>query len=191
VENDKILGVEKIVYQGELGEQKIYVLPNAEAVDQVLSQLREGGMSDTLQISMSPHQAGRETKPHDTLLDDMASRLQAISDTSVANSLTYTMKEVEELLGEEYLAIDGEQKVYVLPDNAAVDQLLSNFKSLRTGAITQSQMWRKTDVGGYNQEQSEIIEAMNKRIEQLELLLNLTPGQDTETMDKEKKKSRP
>jgi len=191
VEIDKILGVEKIVYQGELGEQKVYVLPNVEAVDQVLAQLREGGVSDTLQISMSPHQAGREPKPHDTLLDDMASRLKTITDTPTANPLTHTMREIEELLGEEYLAIDGEQKVYVLPDNAAVDQLLSNFKSLRTGEITQSQMWRKTDIGRYNQEQSEIIEAMNKRIEQLELLLNLTPDQKTETMDKEKNKSRP
>jgi len=187
MEIEKILGVEQIVYQGEEGEQKIYVLSDVEAIEQVLAKLREGGVSDNIQLSLSPRRAGQESKQHDTLLDDMASRLQAITDTPTADPLNHTMGEIEELLGEEYLAVDGEQKVYVLPDDLAVEKLLGNFKGLRTGEVKQSQMWRKTDIKKYNKEQSDIIEAMNKRIEQLEFLLNQTAGQDTEVMDKDKK----
>ena len=181
---EKILGVEQVVYQSEDGEQKIYVLPNEEAVEQLVAKLREGGVSDTIQMSLSPKRAGQENQQRDTLLDDMASRLQAITDTPIETPLTHTLGEIEELLGEEYLAIDGEQKVYVLPDNLAVDQLLSNFKSLRTGAITQSQMWRKTDVKIGNKEQSDRIEAMDKRIQRLEFLWSQIVGQVTEVMDK-------
>ena len=185
MEIEKILGLEQVVYQGKDGEQKMYILPDEQAVEQLLAKLREGGVSDTIQLSLSsPHLEEQESKKRDTLLDDMANRLQAITDTPIAKPLTHTMGEVEELLGEEYLAIDGEQKVYVLPDKAAVEQVLSNFKGLRTGEVKQSQMWRKTDIKIDNKEQRDIIEAMDKRIQRLEFLLNQKAGQDTETMNK-------
>lgn len=82
------------------------------------------------------------------------------------------IEEIEKILGKEYAVFDGEQKVYVLPENVDVDQLLSNFKGLRTGEIKQSQMWRKTDANLGTKEQSDIIEAMDKRIQQLEILLS-------------------
>lgn len=99
--------------------------------------------------------------------------------TPIAKELTHTMEEIEELIGEKYLAIDGEQKVYILPDNATVEQVLSNFKGLQTGEIKQSQIWRKTDIKLDNQEQRDIIAAMDKRIKRLELLLNQKAGHDT------------
>lgn len=184
MEIEKILGVEQVVYQNEDGEQKIYVLSGEEAVEQVLAKLREGGMSDTVQLSLPPRQAGQESK-EDTLLDDMADRLRTITETPTANPLTHTIEEIEALLGEEYLAIDGEQKVYVLPEGVDVDQLLSNFKGLRTGEIKQSQMWRKTDVKIDNKEQREIIEAMDKRIKRLEFLLNQATGKDRNVSNEE------
>jgi len=185
VEIEKIPGVEQIIYQGEDGEQKMYILPDEGAVEQLLAQLRDGGVSDTIQLSLSPHQVGAESKQHDPLLDDMARRLQTITDIPTASPLTHTIGEIEELLGEEYLAIDGEQKVYVLPDDRAVNQLLSNFKGLRTGEIKQSQMWRKTDIKIGNKDQSEIIAAMDKKIKRLEFLLNQKAEQDETVIDKE------
>lgn len=187
MEIEKILGVEQVAYQGEDGEQKIYLLPNEEAVAQLLAKLREDGMNDTIQLSLSPHRPGQESKQHDTLMDEMASHLQTITDTPIVGALTHDIGEIEAFLGKEYLAIDGEQKVYVLPEDVDVGQLLSNFKGLRTGEIKQSQMWRKTDVKIGNKEQSDIIEAMDKRIRRLEFLLNQAAGQENKTDDKESK----
>lgn len=187
MEIEKIPGVEKVVYQREDSEQKIYVLSGEETVEQVLAKLREGGVSDTVQLSLSPRQAGQESKEHDTSLDDMANHLRAITETPTTNPLTHTIGEIEAFLGEEYLALDGEQKVYVLPEGVDVDQILSNFKGLRTGEIKQSQMWRKTDVKIDNKEQREIIEAMDKRIKRLELLLNQATGKDNSVSTEELK----
>ncbi|MBC8014604.1 MAG: hypothetical protein H7X79_02545 [Sporomusaceae bacterium] len=179
MEIEKIPGVEQVIYQSEDGEQKIYVLPNQETVDQVLAKLLEGGVSDTLELSLSPQ--GQESKQRDTLLEDMASRLKAITDTPTG---ACTLGEIEELLGEEYLAVDGEQKIYVLPENVAIEEVLSNFKGLRTGEIKQSQMWRKTESKIYNKEQSDKIEAMDKRIRELESLLDQATGQENKVNDK-------
>lgn len=93
-------------------------------------------------------------------------------------TLTHTMGEIEELLGKEYLAIDGAQKVYVLPENVDVEELLGNLKGLRTGEIKQSQMWRRTDIQIGNTEDKEVIMSMDKRITRLESLLNQMIGQD-------------
>lgn len=167
---EKILNVEHLVYQGEEDEQKIYILPDSEAVEDLLRKLRDGGVSDTLQVSLSTQTQVKQERSHgDTLLDDMVVRLQAITDTPTA-PLSDPMGEVEELLGN-YLAVDGEQKVYVLPSDVNVEQILGSVVGLRTGEIKQSQMWRKTEVKIDNKEQREIIEAMDQRIRRLELLL--------------------
>jgi len=175
---EKILNAEHLVYQTEEGEQKIYILPDTQSVEQLLGQLRECGISDTAQVSLSTQpQAMQESSPRDTVLDDMASRLNAITDTNTV-PLSNPMGEVEQLL-EKYLAVDGEQKVYVLPNDLSVEQILSSLPGLRTGEIKQSQMWRKTDVKIDNKEQREIIEAMDMRIKRLEILLNQVTGQES------------
>ncbi|WP_378953216.1 hypothetical protein [Pelosinus sp. sgz500959] len=184
MEIEKILGVEQIVYQGEDSEQKIYVLPDEEALEQVLAKLREGGLSDTIQLSLSQGRAGQESEHHDTVLDDIAARLQTITNSPTTNPLAHTMSKVEELLGD-YLAVDGEQKVYVLPNDLNIEQILDSVAGIRTGEITQSQMWRKTDVTIDNKEQSKILEeittcvqTMDKRLRRLEYLLNQVADQD-------------
>jgi len=167
----KILNAEHLAYQVAEGEQKIYILPDAEAVEQLLRKLREGGVSDTPEVSLSDQpQAKQESSPRDTLLDDMAARLQAITETPTG-PLAHPLGEVEQLL-EKYLAVDGEQKIYVLPSAINVEEILGSVAGLRTGEIKQSQMWRKTDVKMNDKEQRESIEALDKRIRRLELLLN-------------------
>ena len=169
---EKIINPEHLAYHAEEGGQKVYILPDAGAVEQLLGKLKEMGVSDTLETSLNTcHQAGQETKPRDTLLDDMAARLRTINDTPAANPLSQSMGQVEQVLSQ-YLAFDGEQKVYVLPSDVNVEQVLGSLTGLRTGEVKQSQMWRKTDVKVDNKEQREIIEAMDKRIRRLEFLLN-------------------
>ena len=187
---EKILNIEHLTYQTEAGEQKVYILPDAEAVEELLSKLRDGGVSDTLQVPLSGQpQAKQENIPRDTLLDDMAARLQTITETPTANPLTNAMDEVEQLLGD-YLAADGEQKVYVLPKDLNVDGILGSVIGLRTGEIKQSQMWRKTDVKIDHREQSKMIgslttsiQEMDQRIRRLEFLLNQATGQECKEKD--------
>jgi len=167
---EKLLSVEPVAYQTEEGEQKIYILPDGEAVEQLLGRLGECGMSDTAQVSLSAQsQTMQGSSSPDPLLDDMAAHLEQITNTTAP--LSYPMSQVEQFL-EKYLAVDGEQKVYVLPSDVNADQILGSLPGLRTGEIKQSQMWRKTDIKIDNKEQREIIEAMDKRIRRLELLLN-------------------
>lgn len=170
--------VEQVVFQGEEGEQKVYVLPDEEAVEQLLAKLREDGVSDTIQLSLSPKGAGQENKQQDIPLDKMANRVRGMIETPIATTLTPTMGGIEELLGDEYLAIDGEQKVYVLPEGVAAEELLSNVKGLRTGEIKQSQLWRKTDIHMGSREDKEVIAAMDQRIQRLESLLKQMIHQD-------------
>lgn len=162
-------GVEQVIYKGEEGEQKVYVLPNEEVVEQLLAKLREDGVSDTIQLSLSSKGKEQGSKQQSIPLDEMANRLRGIIEEPITETLTPSMGEFEALLGDEYLAIDGQQKVYVLPENVAAEELLSNLKGLRTGEIKQSQMWRKTDV--QMGEDKEVIAAMDKRIQRLEGLL--------------------
>lgn len=101
--------------------------------------------------------------------------------------------EIEKILGVEqivYHSEDGEQKIYVLPDDFNIEQILGNVPGLRTGEITQSQMWRKTDVMLDHKEQSKTlgeittcVQAMDKRIERLEYLLNQVVGHDRKGND--------
>jgi len=176
---EKILNVEHLKYQTEEGEQKVYILPDAETVEQVLTRLRECGVSDTAQVTLSGQAQARQASSPDPLLDDMTTHLQAITDTPSAPLSSHPMGKVEQLL-DNYLAVDGEQKVYVLPSDVNVDQILSSLPGLRTGEIKQSQMWRKTDVFIENKEQKAIIEAMDKRIRRLELLLAQVAEQEND-----------
>lgn len=181
---EDVLGVEQVVFQSEEGEQKVYVLPDEEAVEQLLAKLREDGVSDTIQLALSRKGAGQENKQQDIMLDEMASRLRGITETPIAMALPPAMGEIEELLGDEYLAMDGEQKVYVLPEGMAAEELLSNVKGLRTGEIKQSQLWRKTDIQMGSREDKEIIAAMDQRIQRLESLLKQMIAQDTQGKSK-------
>lgn len=187
MEMEKIVGAEQIIYQDEEGEQKIYILPDQEAVEKLLAKLNDSGLSDTIELSLSRLGAGqKENKQHDPLLAEMKNGLQGMADTPTPNPLHYhSMEEIEKVLGEENLVFDGEQKVYVMPKNIDIDQLLGNFKGLRTGEIKQSQMWRKTDNKIGSKEQSDMIEAMDKRIRRLEFLLSQAVGQEQKTDNNE------
>jgi hypothetical protein len=94
-------------------------------------------------------------------------------------------KEIEEMLDEKYLAADGEQKVYVLPEGFDVDQLVSNLTGGRTGESKQSQMWRKTDVGleekgvdGLLGKMTTHVQGIDKRLRRIEMLLQQTTVTD-------------
>ncbi len=98
--------------------------------------------------------------------------------------------EIEKILGGEHLAYysqESEQKIYVLPEEVDVTQLLGDVGMLHTGEIKQSQMWRKTDSGINNQDQHAIIEAMDKRIKRLEFLLEKATRQNYKDVDLEVK----
>lgn len=173
---NKFLHGEHVTYQNETGEQKIYVLPNAEAVEQMVAKLRESGLSDTVKVTLSAEpQPKSNSKNHDTLLDDMGTCLQQMTKPSPTPK---PVGDIEQLFSE-YLALDGEQKVYVLPADLKVDQILGSVNGIRTGEIKQSQMWRKTDVKIDSNNQSTLIEEihndfakMDQRIKRLEYLLN-------------------
>ena len=165
-------GIEKVAYQSTDGEQKFYVLPDEEAVEQLLAKLREDGVSDTIQLSLSSKGKGQENEQQHSPLHDMANRLRGITENPTTKDADYTMGEIGELLGDKYLAMDGEQKVYVLPENVAPEEILGNLKNLRTGEIKQSQMWRKTEIQVGTREEKEAISEMDKRIQRLEILLN-------------------
>lgn len=180
----EVSGVEELTYQREDGEQKIYILPNEETVEEVLAKLCEEGISDTIQLSLPCNQAEPTSKAQDPLLADISSQLQGMNANQTTDSV---VPGIEELFGNEYLAIDGEQKVYILPEDVPVDKLLGDFKGLRTGEIKQSQMWRKTDIPINKQVEKEIIAAMDKRIQRLEVLLNQKISEDAEKVGKENK----
>ncbi len=173
---NKFLRKEHVTYQNETGEQKIYILSNAEAVEQIITRLRESGLSDTAKVTLSAEpQPESKSKNHDTLLDDMGTCLQQMIKPSPTPK---PVGDIEQLFSE-YLALDGEQKVYVLPTDLNVDQLLSSVNGIRNGEIKQSQMWRKTDVTVDSNNQSTLIEEihtdfekMDQRIRRLEYLLH-------------------
>ena len=117
---NKFLRKEHVTYQNETGEQKIYILSNAEAVEQIITRLRESGLSDTAKVTLSAEpQPESKSKNHDTLLDDMGTCLQQMIKPSPTPK---PVGDIEQLFSE-YLALDGEQKVYVLPTDLNVDQL--------------------------------------------------------------------
>lgn len=197
MDTEKFLNAEHLNFQVKEDEPNFYILPDDKAVDQLLSKLKEKGLSDTIQVSLSAQSQVKQTnQEYDTLLDDMAARLQVITDTPpdvppastptipADTTLNNTMSDVERLLSD-YLAVDGEQKVYLLPNDLNADQFLGSFAGLRTGEIKQSQMWRKTDVSFNNKEQNNIMteinarfQAIDQRLQHLELLLNQTTGRD-------------
>lgn len=165
MEIEKILGVEELTYQGEDGEQKVHMLSDAEAVEQLLNKLQETGISDTIQVSSSTQfRAGKEAENHDASPQDIGARLRASTVNSPDNSLM-AVDEIGQLLAEKYLAIDGEQKVYLLPDSIDVEQILESLPGLQTGEIKQSQMWRKTEVKIDTKERSKIMVEMNNRFQ--------------------------
>lgn len=181
---EDVSGVEALAYHGADGEGKFYLLPNEEVVEQIVAKLCEEGISDTIQLSLSRNQAEPAHKQQGPLLEDMVSHLQGMK---VAPSISSVDPGIEEVLGKEYLAIDGEQKVYVLPENVPVEELLGNFKSLRTGEVKQSQMWRKTDVPVNSHVEKAIIAAMEKRIQRLEVLLNQKTAEEADKEEQDNK----
>lgn len=85
---------------------------------------------------------------------------------------------IEKLLDKKYLATDGEEKVYILPDSIDVEQLMSGIAGGRMGELKQSQIWRKTDIPINQQEQDALLgeitdnfKVIDKRLKRLELLL--------------------
>ena len=191
---EKIVRAEHLAYEGEDGEQKIYILPDAKAVEQLLSRLREGDVSDGSPITLSTEpQGAQESIPRSIVQSDVPIRQEIEFTTPTNNSMLQPMGTVEQLL-RNYLAVDGEQKVYVLPNDLKVDEILGSLPGLRSGEVKQSQMWHKTDVTIDTVEQSKMIGEMNTyfqvmdtRMQRLELLLNQVTGQDPKMNTRENK----
>lgn len=85
---------------------------------------------------------------------------------------------LEQLLGTDNLAAqEGEQKYYILPDQLALQKLMSSMPAVTSGDLTQNRWWHKTNVEVSNEEKmqsrSQIehhlqnIEERLRRIEQL------------------------
>ena len=117
---------------------------------------------------------------HEDMMKQMAARLGNIKKTDSPKP-TMTMEILEKLLGEDNLAAqDGEQKYYILPDQAALEKLLGNLPSPIRGEFSQSQWWKHTDVQiGSEQyslltEMADRIQTVEERVQQIENIVKAT-----------------
>jgi hypothetical protein len=161
---DNDLGEEYLACQND--KQKVYVLNDAEAVDQLIRNLSPGGKGGLSQKRLlRKFDSGRDDQQQDDMLLEMNARLQALIGNTAG----------EQLLSEENLAFEnGEQKVYILPDLTAVEQLRRGVTS-KSGEASKSRMWeRATPVADNGQEavtglasRLQVVEAKLQRLEGL------------------------
>lgn len=131
--DDKNVGEEYLV--GKNDEQKVYVLSDTESVDQLIHNLSSGAKGGISQQRLQHKlNSGRGEQQQDDMLTEMNTRLQAL----LGNNSD------KKLLTDENLAFDnGEQKVYILPDMTAVEQLRRGLNR-KSGECSKSRMWDKT-----------------------------------------------
>jgi hypothetical protein len=161
---DKDLGEEYLACQND--KQKVYVLSDAEAVEQLIQDLSSGGNGGLSQKRLKRKlDSGSDDQQQDDMLLEMNTRLRALTGN-------YTG---EQPLSEENLAFqDGEQKVYILPDLTIVEQLRRGVTS-KSGECSKSRMWdRATPVTDNGQAaiaglagRIQIVEAKLQRLEGL------------------------
>lgn len=119
-----------------------------------------------------------EKIPQDTMLEKITNRVKNMQKDSTFFP-TITQEKLEQLLGEENLvAQDGEQKYYLLPDQSALQKLMDTIPAVASGEISQNRRWHKTNVEVSDENHQswvnvmEILQDMNKRLEQIEILLH-------------------
>lgn len=178
----KELGEEYLAYEND--GQKVYILPNSTAVEQLiknLSSLDGQGEGEFSQKRVWQKPDSAEGGQQADLLKEMAARLQGVSsDGSVVSPAAIRQKVVDQLLGEENQGVNiGEQKIYVLPDMAAAEQLLKGLAN-NSGEFTQSRMWNKANLTNFAElmERLQVIEAKMQQVEQA-----LTTSVDQATSD--------
>ncbi|GEM_PF-3199844 len=119
-----------------------------------------------------------EKIPQDTMLEKITNRVKNLQKDSTFFP-TITEEKLEQLLGEENLvAQDGEQKYYLLPDQNALQKLMDTIPAVASGEISQNRRWHKTNVEVSDENHQpwvhvmEILQDMNKRLEQIEIVLH-------------------
>lgn len=160
---DNDLGEKYLACQND--NQKVYVLSDAEAVDQLVQNLSSGGKEGLSQKRLwRKLDSGRDDQQKDDMLLEMNTRLQALIGNTAG----------EQPLSEENLAFEnGEQKVYILPDLTAVEQLRRGIN--KSGEASKSRMWdRATPVADNGQavvtglaSRLQVVEAKLQRLEGL------------------------
>ena len=164
MEEDKGLGEENLACQND--KQKVYVLSDAEAVDQLIQHLSSGENDGLSQKRLRRKlNSGRDDQQQDDMLLEMNTRLRALTGNHTG----------EQPLSEETLAFqNGEQKVYILPDLSVVEQLRRGVTS-KSGECSKSRMWeRATPVADNGQAvvtglagRLQVVEAKLQRLEGL------------------------
>jgi hypothetical protein len=147
-------------------EQKVYVLNDAKAVDQLIQKLSSGGKGGLSQKRLLRKlDTNRNDQQQDEMLLEMNTRLQALLGNNAG----------EQPLSEDNLAFEnGEQKVYILPDMTAVEQLRRGVAS-KSAEASKSRMWeRATPVADNGQAavtglttRLQVVEAKLQRLEGL------------------------
>jgi len=163
MKEDNDLGEEYLACQND--EQKVYVLSDAEAVDQLIQNLSSGGKGGLSQKRLLRKlDTNRDDQQQDEMLLEMNTRLQALLGGAG-----------EQPLSEDNLAFqNGEQKIYILPDMTAVEQLRRGVTN-KSGEASKSRMWeRATPVADNGQDavtglasRLQVVEAKLQRLEGL------------------------
>lgn len=166
MKEDNDLGEEYLACQND--EQKVYVLSDAEAVDQLIRNLSSGGNGGLSQKRLwRKLDSGKEDQQQDDMLQEMNTRLQALLGDNAG----------EQPLSEENLAFqNGEQKIYILPDMTAVEQLRKGVAS-KSGEASKSRMWeRATPVADNGQAAvtglASRLQVLEAKLQRLEGLIN-------------------
>lgn len=111
---------------------------------------------------------------------------KATQDTSINNIKkestpfpSITEEILEQLLGTDNLAAqEGEQKYYILPDQLALQKLMSSMPAVTSGDLTQNRWWHKTNVEVSNEEKKQSrsqienhLQNIEERLQRIEQLL--------------------
>ncbi|SFL68981.1 hypothetical protein [Pelosinus propionicus] len=118
-----------------------------------------------------------EKVAQETMLEKITNRVKNMQKDSTFFS-TLTEEKLGQLLGDENLvAQDGEQKYYLLPDQSALQKLMDMIPAVASGEMSQNRRWHKTNVEISDEDQPwshvmEVLQNIDKRLEQIELLLH-------------------
>lgn len=118
-----------------------------------------------------------EKVAQETMLEKITNRVKNMQKDSTFFP-TLTEEKLGQLLGDENLvAQDGEQKYYLLPDQSALQKLMDMIPAVASGEMSQNRRWHKTNVEINDEDQPwshvmEVLQNIDKRLEQIELLLH-------------------
>ena len=119
-----------------------------------------------------------ENVPQEAMLDSIMKRVKNLKKEGTVFP-TITKESLEQLLGEENLiAQEGEQKYYILPDQAALQKLMDTIPAVASGEFSQSRRWHKTNVelkdgeGQSWSKMAELLQQIEERLARIENLLS-------------------